>query len=109
MALRISSFEPAGIYLESRLRRRRSALAYGEVLTAERLVTRTGLRLHTRTSEPLRVDCRGVERTTIEDELRRRGVRVVDQYGAIITPTLADFEAELAREPVRLRQSYDDA
>lgn len=45
----------------------------------------------------------------IEDELRRRGVLVVDCWGAIISPTLADFEAELGRGPARVRQSSDSA
>jgi hypothetical protein len=37
------------------------------------------------------------------------GARVVDEQGAIIAPTLADFEAELARGPEPMRQSSDDA
>lgn len=49
------------------------------------------------------------ERMAIEQELRRRGVRVVDCWGAIIAPTLLDFEDELARQPVGLRQSSDNA
>ena len=89
--------------------RDRFTIAYGEILTAERLASGRGIRLHTRTTEPVRLACRGDARTAIEDELRRRGVRVVDEYGAMITPTLDDFETELAREPVRLRQSSDNA
>jgi hypothetical protein len=45
----------------------------------------------------------------VESELRRRGVRIVDLWGCIIAPTLLDFEEELAREPVRMRQSSDSA
>ena len=37
------------------------------------------------------------------------GVRIVDCWGAIIAPTLLDFEDELDRKPVVVRQSYDDA
>ena len=103
----IVSFEPPGLIV----RRGRSwfTVAYGEILTAERLRSVRGLLLHTRSSSPLRLRCRGAARTVIEDELRRRGVRVVDCWGAIISPTLADFEAELDREPVRVRQSSDSA
>lgn len=108
MNWRILRFERAGIYLKRRWRGRYS-LSYGEILTAERLSSGLGLRLHTRTSEPMRVPCRGAVRVAVEDELRRHGVRIVDEWGAMITPTLSDFEAELARDPVRLRQSSDNA
>ena len=103
------SFRPVGVVLGSRWRRRKRSLAYGEFLTAERLPSGLGLRLHTRTMQPLKVSCRGESRIAIENELRRRGVRIVDEYGAMITPTVEDFEAELARAPVRLRQLSDDA
>jgi hypothetical protein len=85
------------------------SLAYGEILTAERLGSGLGLRLHTKGTEPVRILCRGEGRESIENELRRRGVRIVDEWGAIITPTLDDFTAELAREPERVRQSSDNA
>lgn len=104
----ILRFEHAGIYLKGWWRGR-FTLSYGEILTAERLASGLGLRLHTRTAEPMRVPCRGAARTALENELRRRGVRVVDEWGAMITPTLDDFETELARDPVRLRQSSDNA
>ena len=96
-----------GIYL--RRRRRGFSVAYGEILTAERLASGRGLRLHTVTSEPMTVRCRGSARLATENELRRRGVRVVDEYGAMITPTLRDFESELSRDPAHLRQSSDNA
>ena len=101
------SFEPQGLIL--RRGRSRFTVAYGEILTTERLRSAWGLRLHTRSSDPLRLSCGGTERTGIEDELRRRSVRIVDCWGAIIAPTLADFEEELDREPVRMRQSSDSA
>lgn len=104
----ILRFERAGIYLK-RGWRGRFTLSYGEILTAERLTSGLGLRLHTRTSEPIRIRCRGAARAAVENELRRHGVRIVDEWGAMITPTLDDFEAELARDPVRLRQSSDNA
>ena len=84
-------------------------MTYGEILTAERLPSGAGLRLHTRTMAPLIVRCRGRSRLATENELRQRGVRVVDEYGAMIAPTLADFIGELAREPTGLRQSSDSA
>ena len=94
--------------LKSR-RRGPLVLVYGEVLTAERRAgRRRGLRLHVRTSEPIDVWCGG-EQLALEDELRQRGVRVVDGWGCIIAPMLADFEEELMNKPIRVRQSYDDA
>ena len=108
MRASIVSYEAAGLILR-RLWRRGFTITYGEILTAERLPSIWGLRLHTRTSDPVRIACRGQARAAIENELRRRGVRVVDEHGAIIAPTLADFEAELARGPEPMRQSSDDA
>ena len=104
----MESFNRVAVVLKSR-RRGLFVLTYGEILTAERRRgARRGLRLHVRTSEPIRVSCRR-DRLAIEDELRRRGVRVVDCWGCIITSSLADFEDELMNKPVGVRQSYDDA
>lgn len=108
MRLRIDSFERPGLVVKRRWHGR-FTITYGEILTAERIVTGRGLRLHTRTTDPVRVVCRGTERIEIENELRRRGVRIVDEYGAIIAPTLEDFEQELARRPRPMRQSSDNA
>ena len=108
LSLHSVKFVKAGIYVVRRWHRPVS-LAYGEILTAERLGSGLGLRLHTKGTEPVRILCRGAGCEAIEDELRSRGVRVVDEWGAIITPTLNDFVAELAREPVRMRQSSDNA
>lgn len=104
---KIVSFERPGLVL--RARSGQFTLTYGEILTAERLVSGRGLRLHRRTGEPVRVACKGAELRRVERALRDRGVRVVDQYGAMLTPDLEGFLAELAREPLRLRQSSDDA
>jgi hypothetical protein len=104
----IASYEAAGLILKRRWRRG-FTVSYGEILTAERRASIWGLRLHTRTSAPVRIACRGEARVAIENELRRRGVRVVDEHGAIIAPTLEDFEAELLRGPNRMRQSSDNA
>lgn len=83
-------------------------MTYGEVMTVER--ARSGrLILHRRTGEAVKLACSAEDRASVENALRDRGVRIVDEFGAIIAPSLQDFEAELAREPVRLRQSSDDA
>jgi len=95
------------VVLKSR-RRGLFVLTHGEIVTAERRAGQhRGLRLHVRTSEPIDVSC-GSDQLALEDELRQRGVRVVDGWGCIIAPTLADFEEELMHKP-RVRQSYDDA
>jgi hypothetical protein len=107
--VKLVSVHELGVVVESRWRRR-WAIAYGEILTAERLRSGRALRLHTRVMEqPLDVVCRRSTVANTEVELRRRGVRIVDCWGAIIAPTLLDFEEELAREPVHLRQSSDNA
>lgn len=95
------------------LRRWRSTdfdVRYDDILTAERLRSRRGLALHVRgSSEPHRVKCRRAELASVESGLRYAGVRIVDCWGAIIAPTLLDFEEELACEPTRVRQSSDNA
>lgn len=106
MRVTVVSLESEGLIVKSR-RRRRFTIAYGEILTAERLAGPWGLRLHVRTGDSIRIPVRR-GRTEIEDELRVRGVRVVDCWGAI-APTLADFEAELVHEPAGVRQSSDNA
>jgi hypothetical protein len=84
-------------------------IQFEEILTAERLRSRRGLDLHTRTDmKPTRMRCRRRDLEEIESGLRFEGVRVVDCWGAIIAPTLLDFEEELARGPVGMRQSSDN-
>lgn len=87
--------------------RRAFTIAYGEILTAERRGNRQ-LQLHTLTGHDVTITC-GARREEAETQLRSRGVRIVDRWGAIIAPTLLDFEEELAREPVGVRQSSDNA
>ena len=84
-------------------------LAFSEVLTAERLRSRRGLRFHLREREPLVVAVRRRELWSVEDRLIANGVRVVDWLGAILTHTLADFDDALDQGPCRVRQSSDDA
>lgn len=107
MRVTIVSLERAGLIVKPRWKSP-FTIAYGEILTAERMRALTKLRLHTSTEANVWVAC-GRERVLVESELRQRGVRVVDSWGAIVAPTLGDFEQELAREPVRVRQSSDDA
>jgi hypothetical protein len=106
--VRILTFETPGLIVQRRPRLK-FTIAYREILTAERMASGVGLRLHTVTGTPIRIWARGERRKCVEHELRRRGVRVVDEWGAMITPSLADFVDELAREPTGLRQSSDDA
>lgn len=108
MRVRILSFEEPGLVVKPRIGSQ-FTITYGEILTAERLPSVWGLRLHTRTVDPVRIPCRGNVRVEIENELRRRGVRIVDEYGAMLTLTLSEFEAELARGPESVRQSSDNA
>jgi len=107
VAVRIVRWEDLGLIVKGRLAGQ-FTVTYGEILTAERTRQSWRLVLHTRGHGELSVWCGQRKRVAVEDELRRRGVRVVDSYGAIISPTLGDFEDELDREPVRVRQSSDD-
>ena len=108
MRIRLVRFEPAGIAVKT-WRGVGLTVSFEEILTAERLThPRRGIRLHTRNSDRLTLSC-GAARLDVENELREHGVRVVDCWGCIIAPTLLDFEEELAREPVRMRQSSDSA
>jgi hypothetical protein len=82
-------------------------IPYRDILTAERpRRPRRRLRLHLCRAESVVVSYRD-GRPTLESELRVHGVRIVDCWGAILAPTLLDFEDELAREPTLMRQSSD--
>lgn len=109
MRARVVEFERPGLILRGRWNRR-FTIAYGEILTAERLRGARGLRLHTRTVvRPVRVRARSLDGTDVEAELRRRSVRIVDGWGAIIAPSVSEMEAEFVRGPTAVRQSSDDA
>jgi hypothetical protein len=105
---RVVQFQATGLIVK-RVLGGTFTIAYGEILTAERLRAFGGIRLHTRTSDPVRLMLRGDGLMATEALLRSRGVRVVDCWGAIIAPTLADFESELSRGPAGMRQSSDNA
>jgi hypothetical protein len=104
MRAKVVSFDKAGLVLKPRWRAQ-FTVAYGEILTAERLRARRGFRLHTRANDEVRVS----GSPYLESKLRERGVRVVDCWGAMITPTLSDFERALAEHPAPVRQSSDNA
>jgi hypothetical protein len=108
MRARIVSYEGPGVILRKRFGQP-FTIAYGEILTAERLRSDRGVRLHTRTFGDVTVVGRGARARETEDCLRKHGVRIVDCWGAIVAPSLSVFEDELAREPMRVRQSSDDA
>lgn len=108
MRVRIRRFEKPGLVVKP-LVGQSYTIAYGEILTAERLPRGRGLRLHTRTTEPVRVIVPGNDLVAAESELRLHGVRIVDCWGCLLTPTLEDFEQALDQEPARMRQSYDSA
>ena len=106
MRVTIVRFDGPGLIVKPRWRTP-FTIAYGEILTVERQRSPRKLGLHTRTNARLWIATG--DRSAVENELRRRGVRIVDLWGAIIAPTLADFEGELSREPIRMRQSSDSA
>jgi hypothetical protein len=88
--------------------RRAFTIAYGEILTAER--RRVGLlRLHSRIYDDVQLVADRGCGLILEDQMRQRGVRIVDRWGAIIAPTIADFEKALAEKPRTMRQSSDSA
>jgi hypothetical protein len=105
---KLERLEAGGLVVRPVLGGRLFSITYREILTAERSRQSWRLVLHTAGMGELSVWCRR-DRLEIETHLRQRGVRVVDCWGAIISPTLADFEEELDREPVRVRQSSDNA
>ena len=106
---RFDGFDRRGVVLAPRRRQELVTIEFEEILTAERPPTPWGLVLHTRRMGRVVVRCLGRRRQEIEDALRRRGIRIVDEYGAMITPSFQDFLDELDRDPVQLRQSSDDA
>jgi hypothetical protein len=106
MLTRVSRFAEAGVVLKP-LGGGPYSIAYGEVLTVERARQSWRLVLHTAMGE-VNLWCKR-NRLEVESEFRGHGLRIVDCWGAIISPTLADFEDELDREPLRVRQSSDNA
>jgi hypothetical protein len=92
-------FDDPGLVVRRRFRRRGLTIAYGEILTAERLPRAKGIRLHTVTTDPVRLSVRGGAIRETEAALRAQGVRIVDCWGALLTPTLDDFERALEDVP----------
>src|SRR5258706_14374552 len=108
MLARVTRFEGRGLVVKPFVARA-FTISYGEILTAERLRAGRGIRLHTRTTDPVLLVLGRGRLTESEALLRAHGVRVVDCWGSLITPTLADFEDALARGPAPVRQSSDNA
>ena len=109
MPFKLMRFDEPGVVVRGR-RSGEVLIPYEEILTAERVRSGRGVDLHVRGKiEPVRVRCRRAARGVVESGLRVAGVRIVDCWGAIIAPSLLDFEEELAREPVRVRQSSDNS
>jgi len=109
-AIRTTALAATRLGLEVKVRwGRRFTIAYAEILTAERLRRMSGIRLHTLGLRPVRIRVGGQALLELEAVLRRRGVRVVDCWGAMITPTISDFERALAEGPGLVRQSSDNA
>jgi hypothetical protein len=106
--VKVREFKRQGVVVTSLLRQP-FTIAYGEILTVERLRGKRGLRLHTRMMEPIVVAVRGSDALAVEEAMRSRGVRIVDCWGCLLTPTLEDFENALGQEPPNVRQSYDNA
>ena len=67
------------------LRRRvKASIAYGEIVTAERMPSRIGFRLHGRGWQRLVVVVRRSRLRSFEERLRAGGVVIVDEWGARI-------------------------
>src|SRR4051812_1142820 len=96
--MRILRYEPPGLVVKPVVGQAVTG-TYGEILTAERMRGRRGIRLHTRTTDPIRIAAHGSAVLDVESELRARGVRIVDCWGCSITPTFAEFEELLDQEP----------
>ena len=75
-------------------RRVRASIAYGEILTAERMGSRIGFRFHGRGWEKLIVVVGRSGLRTFEEKLRAGGVMIVDQYGARIDESQFEKEAD---------------
>jgi hypothetical protein len=95
MVVRLHSFVGQGILLRGSVRERvRASVAYREILSAERLQSGRGFRLHTRGWESLVVLTRRRDRREAERGLRDSGVLIVDQYGARIDESQFEKEAD---------------
>jgi hypothetical protein len=93
MYAKVLSFEPAGLIIKE-WPRSRFTVAFGEILTAERLTSERGLRLHTRTVDTVVLRSSRRKARELEARLRVAGVRIVDRHGAMIDES--QFENERA-------------
>ena len=70
------------------------SLAWGEILSAERMPSGRGFRLHVLSGEPLTMIVGKDRQRDIEKSLRGGGVQIVDEYGARIDESQFDKEAD---------------
>jgi hypothetical protein len=68
-------------------------VAFGEIVTAERVASRIGFRLHGRDWEKLMVVVRRSQQRSVERHLRAGGVVIVDEWGARIDDSQFEKEA----------------
>lgn len=90
------SFErKLGLGLRARFPRRRGmSLVWGEILSAERRVGRRGFFFHLMTGERVKVCAPRGQLRPLERRLRDGGVRIVDEYGAVIDESQYAKEAD---------------
>jgi hypothetical protein len=92
---RVHSLSGTGLLLRGLLRRRvRQSVAFGEIVTAERLSAGYGFRLYGRAWLRLVVLMRRSTVRVLEEQLRARNVVIVDEYGARIDDSQFAKEAD---------------
>lgn len=96
MFVRVHSTKRQGMLLRRIGSRRPFTVAYGEIVTAERMASRLGFRLHAHGWESLVVLVRRSAQRGFEEELRAGGVVIVDDLGARIDES--QFEKEVDPE-----------
>ncbi len=94
MRARLVSAETVGLVLQRRLGRRSLTASWGEILSAERLASGRGFRLHLRSAERVVLVTGRKSWRTAERSLRDAGVIVVDEFGARIDESQFDKEAD---------------
>ncbi|WP_114794916.1 hypothetical protein [Gaiella occulta] len=116
MRFRVSFERNLGLGLRARCPRRGGmALAWGEILSAERRVGRSGFFFHLMTGERVKVCVPRAQLRPFERQLRDAGVRIVDEYGAVIDESQYAKEADgdfvrrsVAEYRMGVRQWSDD-
>jgi hypothetical protein len=92
---RLELFVSSGLHLRGGFRwRRHTSVTFSEILSAERLCSGRGFRLHSHERESLVVLTGKDKRRDAERRLRDGGVLIVDQYGARIDESQFEKEAD---------------